>query len=49
MITVIIRPRNLVVSDLRSENQGFPVQVQLLAMCRGEQHAVIAQLMSSGL
>ena len=39
-----LRSRSLVVSDLRSER--FPVRFQLLAMCRSELSAVIAQLMS---
>ena len=38
------RARSLVVSDLRSE--GFPVQVRLLAMCKGELSAMITRLMS---
>ena len=38
---------DLLVSDLRLErNQGFPVRVWSLAMCRGEFSAVIAGLMS---
>ena len=37
---------NLVVSDLRSRNWGFPVQVRLLTMCRGEFYAVISRLIS---
>ena len=38
--------RSLVVSDLRSETEGFPVRVRLLAMCRGELSAVTARLVS---
>ena len=41
-----IRPRSLVVSDLDLETKRFPVRVRLLAMRRGELHAVIARLMS---
>ena len=41
-----IRARSLVVIDLGLETKRFPVRVRLLAMRRGELHAVIARLMS---
>ena len=44
-VPFLYRARSLVVSDLRSENQRFPIRVQLLTIHRGDFSEVIARLM----